>query len=278
MWSQYYLGKRNDDLINPKGRGSTLLNALDANHWLKGMQGCEALKHARRTCDFVGGGESQFVIAKIGTRSIVEMSSIVRNLLGADHPFSKELLKDEATGAITPTGRRIQVNHVYGTEGGKKFPDFEEFQRVQKADMLHILNEAHKGEVVPTIDMPLREFAQPRKAGTEWDRVASEIEAGKHEGKAAVFNQDGKLVTWVELAQKEQAHGTAPSGATTQHASPASNTHTAARAGTQKSWVESLSGNKRAMLITGVSLGAVIGGYALWHQLNRKEEKTQPSR
>jgi hypothetical protein len=128
----------------------------------------------------------------------------------------------------------------------------------QRGHLEHILTEAHAGR--EPVSMPATAFSKLPEKGTDWHRVAKEVEAGKCRG--GLFNLDGSLIerfeNLAETVGKEAQKKTTSFAERVAKTSPAP---TGCRPG--------------FTTIAAVSLGAVAVGWAAWH-LMRNNGQTQP--
>jgi hypothetical protein len=109
-------------------------------------------------------------------------------VMGAQHEFGREATVSRFSGP----GRQIAFNHAYHcpASANPTVPDLVTLCKQQRVDLLHILTEAHAGR--EPIPMEPVAFASQRIAGTDWDRVAAEVDAGKCQG--GFFSMDGRLI------------------------------------------------------------------------------------
>lgn len=132
---------------------------------------------------------------------MVGRCDMIGNLIGMDHEYAREF----DFGGTSGERRAIRFGHAYHTNlsKGPSIPDHSELLSKQKTDILHLLSEAHAGR--EPISMPLADFTNARQSGTEWDRIASDVEAGKCKG--GIFSTEGKLLERFEDISEQAAKG-----------------------------------------------------------------------
>lgn len=171
------------------------------------------------------------------------------HVLGPEHPFAREA---DLNRSGKP-GRFLTFTHAYDHAAGSglRIPGIGELRERQSADLLHILTEAHSGN--EPVEVGAVTFGGAREAGTAWDEIAGEVEAGRCRG--GFFTKDGALLERFD-AVKEVA------GAA------------------QKKTVEApilpqcLKISRPSFLaVTGIAAGVGLAGWAAWELLHRHDDK-----
>lgn len=195
------------------------------------------------------------LIERDAKRLVVGYSDYVGSVLGEGHPYAREFDFGDTTGER----RAIRFTHAYFNEGSKtKVPCHREMLAAQRGHLEHILTEAHAGR--EPVSMPATVFSKLPDKGTDWHRIAKEVEAGKCRG--GLFNLDGSLIERFE--NLAETVGKEAQKKTTSFAERVAKTP-AAPTGCRPGFTT----------IAAVSLGAVAMGWAAWH-LMRNNGQTQP--
>lgn len=184
-------------------------------------------------------------IERDDNRLMVGYSDYVGNVLGERHSYAREFNFGDTTGER----RAIRFTHAYYNEASQaKVPCHQEMLARQRGHLEHILTEAHAGRE-PVI-MPATIFSKLPEKGSDWHRIAKEVEAGKCRG--GLFNLDGSLIerfeNLAETVGKEAQKKT-----------------TSFEARVVKESAASIGCRPGFTTIAAVSLGAVAIGWAAWH-------------
>ena len=138
------------------------------------------------------------VMERDANRLMVGYSDDIGNVLGDGHPFAREFDFGDTSGER----RAIRFTHAYFNEGSQaKIPCHREMLAVQRGHLEHILTEGHSGR--ESITMPATVFSKLPEQGTDWHRVAQEVEAGTCRG--GLFNLDGSLIERFENLSQTSA-------------------------------------------------------------------------
>jgi hypothetical protein len=141
----------------------------------------------------------------------IGVEAAIKDVLGDNSPYAHE---STLFMGKTKIGRPIDFLHNYFSKKspGLKIPDLKELLEKQKGHLDDILSRANASDAL--VSAPAVSFELPRVGGSDWDRVASEFEQGRHQGKIAIFSKDGLLSKIMEIDPQKVAHasGTGASG------------------------------------------------------------------
>lgn len=190
-------------------------------------------------------------------RLMVGYSDYIGAILGTDHPYAREFDFGDTTGER----RAIRFTHAYHSDGLQtKVPCHREMLAAQRGHLEHILTEAHAGR--EPVSMPATAFSQIPAKGTDWHRIAKEVEAGKCRG--GLFNLDGSLIERFENLAETVGKETQKKTTTfAERVVKAPAAPTDYRPG--------------FTTIAAVSLGAVAMGWAAWHLTRDNGKAQQPT-
>lgn len=183
----------------------------------------------------------------------------IGDVIGGEHEFAREA----PDGRYSGTGRKIAFNHAYhcNLSDASKIPDLGELSGRQRGDLLHVLTEAHAGR--EPVSMEPVTFNASRTVGTDWDRIAAEVEAGKCRG--GFFTPEGKLLERFErIAEKGTKE--AQKKTVEKMARP--------MAGVQ---AEAMARGPAFMTIAVVTIGVALTGWAAWKLIERDRRLRQQS-
>lgn len=156
-------------------------------------------------------------ITDCGDHWLVGRSGNVKDVLGLDHPHAyEEILSHRKAADLKPEqmynpatghvngyhvirdekvfrkGRDVPFIHGVYVPKGQPIPDLAELIEQQPKHLEDILERVnvHKdySDHAPEVT-----FTRPRQPGTEWDRIASELEKRKRTDKVYSFNNDGSF-------------------------------------------------------------------------------------
>jgi hypothetical protein len=183
MWTQTLLSKKNRSLRNDIARGQDEFHFLNdaPPHTKPAMRSLNLSTKRHRIKDIL------LFIERHDDRIYCGAQGEIGFVLGADHPFSRE-----ADLHGVSLGREITFLHAYdhAHTDGLVVPDIASLLERQKADLLHILTEAHQGkEPVPVLDV---HFEIPRRARSPWHEIAEAVESGACRG--GFFSKQGELL------------------------------------------------------------------------------------
>lgn len=276
MWAQYVFSKR------IRKRDENVENTVDGvdilNHELPGDA---PSKERVRTRPSQFAHPQAFVIEDQGERFYVARQGYVLDVLGEMHPHAHEYpfapVKDGHGRWIrgeARKGRAIPFIHGYShpKRPGALIPDLEELKAMQPGHLEEALRRANAGEEHIVMEAA---FTRPRQAGTAWDSIAREFEAGNHPGRMAVFTLEGGLIEWLEPAIAHAADGErAAARAAPQAAAAAAQPSAAsvAQAAAQKKMP-----HFGTIVVSLVAAVAVFGTIALWLR-QRRERERDPTR
>jgi hypothetical protein len=184
MWNQTIFSKKNRNLHtggqlmdgyhiltsgDQKARSSDILADLRLR----------AKQHTPSTISFINKTKNGLFVGLIGK---------VGDVIGGEHEFAREA----PDGRYSGVGRKIAFNHAYdcSPSAALKIPDLAELGERQRASLLHVLTEAHAGREPVSLEPVI--FETKRAAGTDWDLIAAEVEAGRCQG--GFFTPEGKLL------------------------------------------------------------------------------------
>ena len=210
-----------------------------------------ARHHTQSTVSFVKKTEKGLFVGLIGK---------IGDVLGAEHEFAREA----PDGRYSGVGRKIAFNHAFhcGASDAIQIPDLVELSERQCADLLYVLTEAHAGR--EPVSMEPVKFSSARSVGTDWDRIAAEVEAGKCRG--GFFTPEGKLLerfeniakTVTKEAQKKTVEKMARLSAPVQ--------------------AEAMVKELVFMQIAPVTIGVAMTGWAAWKLIEHDRKRRQSSR
>ncbi len=149
------------------------------------------------------GNGLKYIISKSGDCIYVGISGVLGDILGDNHLFAREANLNPSSSLSKEPGRRIGFTHSYHSKvTSVTIPDLCALRAQQSSDLLRILQEAHDSRNGRTlVSMPEVQFPSIRNIGTDWNRIASDVEAGKCEG--GIFASDGKLLERFEAEVKK---------------------------------------------------------------------------
>lgn len=143
-------------------------------------------KYTDKTMKRHGGSNTAFIV-DCGDRWYIGTDGDIRTVLGENHPHAYE---QAIRQGIPKKGRAISFVHGYFAPKGEKIPDLEELIARQPKDLEEILRRANNGEDKIIADKV--KFITPRKAGTDWDKIATEFENGTHSTEGMSFKLNGE--------------------------------------------------------------------------------------
>ena len=254
MWSQTVFSAKNRNLI-PQSQMMDEYHILTSG--VENVRPNEVLRELRHHSSRYPGSLMCF-IKNCEHGLFVGLIGQNEDILGEEHEFSREA----AVGRYSGKGRKIAFNHAYhsDTSVASKIPDLKELRERQSADLLHVLTEAHAGREPVSMEPVM--FNAARSVGTDWDRIATEVETGKCRG--GFFNADGKLLdrfeniadTVTNAAQKKTVEKMARASGLAQ--------------------AEAIGRGPAFMTVAKVTIGLAITGWAAW-KLIEHDRKRQGS-
>lgn len=126
-------------------------------------------------------------IIDCGDRWYIGADGTIGGTLGENHPHAHE---QPIKGGVPEKGRRICFVHGYFAPKSEKIPDLDELLARHPKDLEEILRRANSGE--DNIIADKVKFTQPRKSGTDWDKIATEFENGTHKTEGMTFKKNGE--------------------------------------------------------------------------------------
>ena len=244
MWGQSFFSKKNRSL---EADGQL----MDEYHVLTvpsvADEACRSISHRVQK----SLNKSALFISNSGETIVVGRVDLIGNVLHANHDFARELDLGNTSG----NPRAIRFGHSYysSSANGVRIPDHIELITKQKVDLEAILAKAHEG--LEPIIMPAAEFRMGRQAGSDWDRIAHEVEAGKCNG--GLFHMDGTIIERFE-AIAERVSEEAQKKTAQKMARPNTPVVLPKRR------------TPRFMTIAAVSAGVAITGWIAWHLLQQQ--------
>lgn len=197
-WSQYLYTKRKHSMHDSSkldGHNALTTTHEDEEPWRRHIDASG--EHVRLSTP----GQRSAFIQDCGDRWCVAITANISDVPGVDSDYARE--QTIVHGGEKRLGRYIQFTHLYFTPkgNGAKIPDLDELLEKQALHLEEILRRAHPGEGKKGeeyVDIAKAQFDRPRKPGTEWDRIATEMER-KHGkvtdfGKGYAFNASGAKI------------------------------------------------------------------------------------
>lgn len=175
-----------------------------------------------------------------GVNWLVGSFGLTKDILGNDHAYSYE--RPIGAGGVEEKGRRISFTHGYILNKGESIPSINELKSVLPKHLQDLLDRAHAGETDIVSNVSL---TSSRASGSDWDRIATEYEAGERAGKLSIFDGEKHLKDIVvEEKKTSELSGTSPM-------------------------------DRRAFFkVAAVGLGLAVAGFAAWKlfEMMRKKE------
>lgn len=251
MWQQTLFSAKNRNL-SPGAQRMDEYHILTADSAFDSL--CRNMTHRvqkslRKAALFIERSETGVMLGR---------SDMIGTVLGMDHEYAREFDFGDTSGLR----RATRFGHAYHTpfSDALKVPCHNEMLSQQSGDLLHILSEAHAGR--EPVAMPPVQFTATRQVGTDWDRIAREVEAGRSRG--GLFDADGKLIEQFEsIADK---------------VSKETQKKTASQMDRQNIGAIKPKGCRvNFMTVAAVSVGVALAGWAAWHLIQTERKKAEPS-